>query len=99
SFSASAAYHWPVGDSLKGIARAGVVHDARRETALTAGTPGDAVTSANARIGLESPNGWSGYLYGENLTDDDGALNARTAAGLANRLRPRTFGIVLRYDY
>ncbi len=99
SFSASAAYNWPVGDTLKGIARAGVVHDARRETALTAGTPGDAVTSANARIGLESPSGWSGYLYGENLTDDNGALNARTALGIANRLRPRTFGLVLRYDY
>lgn len=99
SFSASAAYNWPVGDTLKGIARAGVVHDSRRETALTAGTPGDSVTSANARVGIESPNGWSGYVYGENLTDNKGAINARTALGIANRLRPRTFGVVVRYDY
>jgi len=99
SVRASATYTWPVGDTLKGIARAGVVHDARRATALTAGTPGDAVTSANARIGVESPSGWSGYLYGENLTDDNGALSARTAAGIGNRLRPRTLGVMFRYDY
>ncbi len=99
SFSASAVHNWPVGGTLKGIARAGVVHDARRATALTSGTPGDAVTSVDARIGLESPNGWSGYLYGENLTDDNGALNARSVAGIGNRLRPRTLGVMFRYDY
>ncbi|MGX9720600.1 TonB-dependent receptor domain-containing protein [Stenotrophomonas acidaminiphila] len=99
SFSASVAHDWPVGDTLKGIVRAGVVHDARRATALTSGTPGDAVTSVDARIGLESPSGWSGYLYGENLTDDNGALNARSVAGIGNRLRPRTLGLMVRYDY
>ena len=43
--------------------------------------------------------GWSAFLYGDNLTDEDGAINSRSRAGVANHPRPRTFGVQLRYDY
>ena len=50
------------------------------------------------------------YLYGENLTNEDGAINARGASlldpegnllrlGAANRYQPRTYGVLFRYDY
>ncbi len=99
SLSASAAYSWDIATDLRGVVRSGLVHDSARETALTAGTPGDAITMLDARIGLESDNGWSAFLYGENLTNEDGALNARTTLGVANRLRPRTYGVVFRYGF
>jgi len=99
SLSASAAYSWDIATDLRGVVRSGLVHDSARETALTAGTPGDAITMLDARIGLESDNGWSAFLYGENLTNEDGALNARTTLGVANRLRPRTYGAVFRYGF
>jgi len=110
SLNASAAYNWDVGANLRGVASVNVHHDSARETALTAGTPGDALTLAGARIGLESPAGWGVYLYGNNLTDEDGAINARGASefdsdgnlirlGASNRPQPRTFGVLFRYDY
>ncbi len=110
SLNASAAYAWDVGTNLRGVVSANVHHDSARETALTAGTPGDPLTLAGARIGLESPAGWGVYLYGNNLTDEDGAINARSASlynpdgsllrlGSSNRPQPRTFGVLFRYDY
>ncbi|WP_157074239.1 TonB-dependent receptor [Pseudoxanthomonas mexicana] len=99
SFTASAAYSWDVAADLRGVVRTGVVYDSARETALTAGSPGDAITMLDARIGVESDNGWSAFLYGNNLTNEDGALNARTTLGVANRLRPRTYGVVFRYSF
>ncbi|MBL8256862.1 outer membrane receptor protein involved in Fe transport [Pseudoxanthomonas japonensis] len=99
SFTASAAYSWDVAADLRGVVRTGVVYDSARETALTAGSPGDAITMLDARIGVESDNGWSAFLYGDNLTNEDGALNARTTLGVANRLRPRTYGVVFRYSF
>ncbi len=99
SLTASAAYSWDITGALRGVVRTGLVHDSARETALTAGTPGDAITMLDARIGMESDQGWSAFLYGENLTNEDGALNARTTLGVANRLRPRTYGVVVRYGF
>ncbi|MGV8942446.1 MAG: TonB-dependent receptor domain-containing protein [Lysobacter sp.] len=99
NFSTSASYSWPVGDALTGIARVAARHDSARKTGLGVGTPGDAITLLNARIGLESAMGWSAFLYGDNLTDEDGAINSRSRAGVANHPRPRTFGVQLRYDY
>jgi len=100
TLSGGAAYHWPVGDSLKGIARSDVMYHSRRETSATAGTEGgDAITRLSARVGLESPSGWAAYLFGENLTNEDGATDARSMTGAATRLRPRTFGVEFRYSY
>lgn len=95
----SAAYNWPVGDSLYGVARADVSHFSRRETSSTAeGLPGDPITRVSAKVGLESVNGWSAYLYGENLSNDKGAVDP-PYEGQATRLRPRTFGLELTYSY
>lgn len=99
NLNASASYSWPVGNSMTGIARVAARHDSARKTGLGAGTPGDAITLLNARIGLESLQGWSAFLYGDNLADEDGAINSRSLSGVANHPRPRTFGVLLRYDY
>ena len=110
TFNASASYGWDVGQNLRAIALDLAQYESACETALTAGTPGDALTRVGARIGLESPAGWAVYLYGENLTNEDGAINARDASqfdangdlirlGAANRYQPRTYGVLFRYDY
>lgn len=99
SLTASAAYSWSVNETLRGVVRSGLVYDSARETALTAGTPGDETTMLDARIGLESDTGWSAFVYGDNLTNEDGALNARNMDGVSNRFRPRTYGVVFRYSY
>ncbi|MEO7381688.1 MAG: TonB-dependent receptor [Paracoccaceae bacterium] len=110
TFNTSASYGWDVGQNLRAIASGLARYESARETALTAGTPGDALTSIGARIGLESPMGWAVYLYGENLTNEDGAITARSASqfdgggnlvrlGAANRYQPRTYGVLFRYDY
>src|SRR5690606_22182179 len=98
NLNASAAYSWPVG-SLEGVVRGAVLYDSARKTALTQGLPGDDALMVDARIGLQSPSGWSAFLFGENLANEDGALNARSLLGAANRLRPRTYGVLFRYDY
>jgi len=104
-------YHWDVGARLRGVITGSVHHDSARETSLSAGTPaGDPITLARVRIGLESPAGWAVYLYANNLTNEDGAMDARGASefdvsgnffryGPANRPQPRTFGMTFRYDY
>ncbi len=110
SLHAAASYAWDVGQTLRGVVSGGIHHDSARETALTAGTPGDAITLANLRVGLESPAGWGVFLYGNNLTNEDGAINARGPTerdtdgnflrfGPSNRPQPRTFGVLFRYDY
>jgi len=109
--NALANYTWDVGMRLRGVLTGSVHHDSARETSLSAGTPaGDSITLARVRVGLESPTGWALYLDASNLTNEDGAIDARGASefdvdgnflryGPANRPRPRTFGMTLRYDY
>ena len=66
--------------------------------------PGDAVNNVNARLSFERA-GWMVSLFGENLTNDSGAVSYRTVQPLApgvndvwaTRLRPRTIGLELRY--
>lgn len=110
TFNTSASYGWDIGENLRAVASGLAQYESVRKTALTAGTPGDALTRIGARIGLESPAGWAVYLYGENLTNEDGAINARSASqfdgngdllrlGAANRYQPRTYGVLFRYDY
>lgn len=98
NLNASASYSWPIG-GLQGVVRGGLVYDSARKTALTQGTPGDDALMVDARIGLQSATGWSAFLFGENLANEDGALNARSVLGAANRLRPRTYGVMFRYEY
>lgn len=110
SLDGSAAYGWDIGATLRGVINGNVHYDSARETSLTAGSPGDPITLTNLRVGLESVAGWAFYLYGNNLTDEDGAIDARGPTefdangnflryGTANRPQPRTFGVMFRYDY
>lgn len=99
SITTSASYRWDIGESLRGSAFVSAHHDSARKTSLTAGSPGDPITLANLRVGVESPTGWSAYLYGNNLTNEDGAINARNLSLAANRPQPRTWGVLFRYDY
>lgn len=110
SFDGSAAYGWDIGARLRGVINGNVHYDSARETSLTAGSPGDPITLANLRVGLESVAGWAVYLYGNNLSDEDGAIDARGPTesdangnflrfGPANRPQPRTFGVMVRYAY
>jgi len=42
--------------------------------------------------------GWSAYLFGENLTNEKGAVDP-PYLGQATRLRPRTVGLEVSYTY
>lgn len=106
----AASYGWDVGQQLRGSVSGYANHTSARETSLTSGSPGDALTQVNMRVGLESPAGWGVFLYGNNLTNEDGAINARGVTefdadgdflryGPANRLQPRTYGVQFRYNY
>lgn len=99
SLFATAGYRWPVGATLAATLDASAYHHSRRETGLVQGEHGDGITRLDLRAGLESPRGWSGHLYGDNLLDERGAVDGRDLSGNATRLRPRTFGIEIRYDH
>ncbi|WP_296246418.1 TonB-dependent receptor [uncultured Stenotrophomonas sp.] len=110
TFFSAATYGWDVGQSLRGTITGQLNYATARKTSLVSGTAGDDITQLGLRIGLHSPAGWGAFLYGENLTNEDGAVTARSApefdmdgtllrTGYANRLRPRTVGVLFRYDY
>ena len=59
---------------------------------------GDNLLSARASIALRAPSGWELTAFGDNLTNEDGAirpspLTTLTAEG--DRYRPRTVGLQL----
>lgn len=60
----------------------------------------DDMNALQASIGLENDR-WGVDLYGDNLLNDDGALQAANpvAATTAVRLRPRTIGMQVRFSY
>ena len=59
-----------------------------------------AALSWRLRLGVEG-GVWGVYLFGENLTDDDGAVSPYQLgpAGPATRMRPRTIGLQLRASF
>nr|WP_316640426.1 TonB-dependent receptor [uncultured Roseateles sp.] len=69
-----------------------------------ASVPGDAILNAGARLAFDK-GPWTVTLYGDNLSNDHGAVSARKIQPLsatltdiyAVRLRPRTFGLELHY--
>lgn len=58
---------------------------------------GDDLLYARASISLESPHAWELTLFGDNLTNEDGAIRPTVsgAAGEADRYRPQTVGLQL----
>jgi len=65
-------------------------------------TEGDKITQAALRVGLEGEQ-WGAYLFADNLFDEDGMVDGPgltpATADVATRLRPRTFGLNLRFDF
>ena len=99
TWSVSGEYHWTLARGMQGVARAGLRYHSARQVSLIQGTPGDDILSANVRLGVETAAGWSIAVYGDNLTNEQGADDARTTRGLATRLRPRTLGVELEVRY
>lgn len=94
TWNASLTYDAPVFGDFDLFGRVGAQFTSAREFTIDPTfLPGDDVTLVDARLGVE--NGRFGvFLFGDNLTDDNGALSARTTLG-AVRARPQTIGIEL----
>lgn len=95
SMFAATSYRQPLPGGLEAVASAHASHHSARRTGLVEGTAGDPITQVALRLGLESARGWAAWLYGENLLDERGAVDARDLAGAATRLRPRSMGVEL----
>jgi outer membrane receptor protein involved in Fe transport len=106
ALSASLQYRFAAFGNWQGAARAGAQYNSKRESpSFPTNLPGDDILNANARLSIAN-QGWTMALYGENLTNEDGAVSARTVAATAtgsesyaNRLRPRTFGLEVGYAF
>lgn len=100
TFSASALYRWPMTASLTGFARGALQYTSEREDVASAFQPSEATTTLDLRVGVEGV-AWGVYLYGDNVTNEYGAIDATPLGpdGIANRFRPRSYGINVRYDY
>ncbi len=104
--NASVEYRFASFGAWQATARLGMQYNNRRENPSFPGNlPGDDITNANGRLTF-AKSGWAVALYGENLTNDHGAISARTVAATtsgnesyANRLRPRTFGVEVGYAF
>lgn len=95
-------FNWPLGfgdGTWEGYAHADVQY---RDTVYTSVGGlfqyADKITQARARIGIQNDE-WGIFLYGENLTDEDGAFNPGYPPTPPQRLRPRTIGLNLKYTY
>lgn len=100
TLAASATWRWPLAASFGGFVRGGVQYTSEREDPASGFQPSDSTTTVDLRLGLEG-GAWGAYLYGDNLTDEDGAIDASLTGpdGLATRFRPRTYGLNLRYNF
>ncbi len=105
TFNASVLYRKPVTDTLDGFARVALNYATERDnpTLITGtGLPSDNILQLDARVGVEAEN-WGIYLYGDNLTNEDGAVNLQFLGAGGEfqgvRLRPRTIGIEVSVNY
>lgn len=98
--SASATYRWSLSNSLGGFAYGAAQYASDRTDVASGALASDSTTTLGLRLGVEG-QAWSAYLFGDNLSDEDGAVDVRFlgADGPATRLRPRTFGVNLRYNF
>jgi iron complex outermembrane recepter protein len=105
--SASVDYARDVFGDLRGSGRLGVQYNSARDFPSFGPPlylPGDSITTLAARFGIESDR-WGAFLFADNLTNEDGAVSARsvTVPGVtpatASRLRPRTIGLELRFNF
>ena len=99
TLAASATYRWPLG-ALSGFAHTNVQYTSDRVDYINMATPSDDTTPVDVRLGVEGGS-WGLYLFGDNVTNEDGAIDVGLASngGASPRLRPRTYGINARYSF
>ena len=98
TWNAAMTYRKPVSSKLDFFGRVGGQFASERSnTAQSGALPGDDTFIVDSRIGIEGDR-FGIYLFGDNLTDENGALSFRGVLG-ASRPRPRTFGIQVRATY
>ena len=100
---AGGTWRWPMFTSLNGFLNGNVQYADERTDALSGSSPSDTTTRVDLRLGLEG-RAWGVYLFGENLTDEDGAinpvpLNLFGTDGPATRFRPRSVGLQVRASF
>jgi len=107
--SGTAVYSWPLSNGLTANISGAVQYSSERTLAVPSspGIEGDATTLVNLRAELFGDR-WSVYGFMNNVTDEDGAINPsfpylagpppQFVDGIyANRFRPRTLGVGVRY--
>lgn len=104
--SASGEYRFPALAGWEGRLRADFQHAAAHPSTTfpTQQASGDPIDTVNARLAF-SKGPWTVTAYGENLSNERGSIGLRTITYLSAtetdvagpRLRPRTFGLELRY--
>ena len=100
TFSALGTYRWGFRDGMEWFANAAAQYTSERTDTLNLAAPSDSTTTVNLRFGLEGER-WAGYLFADNVTDEDGAFGVYQLGpmGPAPRFRPRTLGVQLRWRY
>jgi outer membrane receptor protein involved in Fe transport len=97
------------GSGFKGRLAASADHASPLNSRIVAGlsgarfvrlSPGDSITTARASFSIESPRNWTGTIFVENATDEDGAVfGNRAVPAWSTRLRPRTVGLQVEYRF
>jgi iron complex outermembrane recepter protein len=94
----SSGYKWTTSGSINYTSSR-----ARRLFNITGVTVNDkSLLLASARIGIESPDGWTLSLYGDNLLNEQDPVVGIPAGGVPEqqtRLRPRTIGAQLDFRF
>lgn len=101
--NASAAYSWPINETLSGTASLSANYlDERTDYSLTSRYTTEASTLVNGRVGVGSES-WDLYLTAENLFNEDSAYALlavlRDVGTPPIRPRPRTVGLELNYRF
>lgn len=100
TLSASATYRRPLTGEITAFAFGQAQYTSDQVDIINSGVPSDSVTLVDARLGLE----WRSlglYLFGDNLTNEDGAISVGSVLlpGMATRPRPRTVGVNMNYRF
>jgi iron complex outermembrane recepter protein len=104
--SLSSAYRFPIGETgLGGVASLAANYSSEKISRLLSGvilneTLSDEIVQSNVRLGIEADR-WTAELYAENLFDERGAVAPpnQGAALTSFRLRPRTVGVQVTFDF
>ncbi|GAB5413417.1 MAG: TonB-dependent receptor [Congregibacter sp.] len=100
TLAASATYRWDVGNGLRGFAYGGAQYASERSDTINFAMDGDATTRVDFRLGVEAAR-WNAYFFGENLTDEDGAITPLIPGlmGASTRMRPATYGLQFGFQF